>query len=62
MQEYLCKCEHCQKIREQQRKHSEWLRGGLTKSHNLIKIKKSSTKDFIYAQHRNKTRLSSGHD
>jgi len=60
MQEYLCNCEHCQKIREQQRKHSEWLREGLTKPHNLIKINKSTTKDFIHAQHRNTTRLPSG--
>ena len=49
MEQYLCECEHCQKIREQQVKHGEWLREGLTKPHNLIKIKKSTTKDFIHA-------------
>ena len=50
MQEHLCNCEHCQKIREQQVKHGEWLRGGLTKAHNLIKIRKSTTQDFIHGQ------------
>ena len=50
MEQYLCECEHCQKIREQQVRHGEWLRGGLTKSHNLIKIKKSTTQDLIHGQ------------
>ena len=48
MEQYLCDCEHCQKIREQQVKHGEWLKRGLTKSHNLIKIKKSTTQDLIH--------------
>ena len=60
MEQYLCECEHCQKIRDQQVKHREWIKRGLTKPHNLIKIKKSTTKGFIHAQHRNTTRLPSG--
>ena len=50
MEQYLCECEHCQKIREQQVKHGEWIKRGLTKPHNLIKIKESTTQDFIHGQ------------
>jgi len=53
MERYLCECEHCQKIREQQVRHEEWMMRGLTNRDNLIKIKKSTTQDFIHAQRTN---------
>lgn len=48
MQEYFCECEHCTRIREQQEKHGEWLREGLTQCNNLIKINESTTQDLIH--------------